>query len=1092
MRIITARPHRLLEHVIAEIGRLSGQEQRCMLLVPSQFTLQAEIEVMGQLGLSGTFLIDVLSPGRLQERVFERAGRPDRTIFDEQGKCMVLAQIIEAEKENLSVYRSTAESGQQGLAGRMSALIADFKRSGKTAQDIEASLAAMDESARRTSAARKLADAARIYAAYEQRMEGKLSDAEDISREMLTRLPRSGVLEGRHVFIYGFDMITPTFAQQITEMAKLAASLTLAVETDKNAAPDGRFFAPVNLSLSRLRAMAEEAGIACGEERITSALHAHADIRALESGLYALGAKPQDAAPEAIELLSVSSARQEVHILAARIRKMLMEGADPAEMAVVYPRGGGYAPLLAAILPQYGVSAYIAEKRPAGAHPLCRFVVAALAVVAAGFRTADVIECIRSGFMRLDQQEADALCAYLEGTDVRGERFTRPFTYVKNGNDETLAALNASREAAAAPLLAFKVRMRAADSADDTVAAVLALLEDVQAFDTLAAMRGDLTAAGLESEAEDCAQVWNALMDTLDQLHALLGGRSAAAKLTMKLLENGLSALSLSALPPADGSVICGEIGNVRPPRLKTLFALGMNDSAAQGGGGLFTPQEQSEAAAATGAYLGMSPMEREALYQLDELKMLSSAGEKLFVSYALADETGKALREGAAVSGLKRLFPQLRVSGGLVSKERESMLTAPGAAAEALAAHLSDAADGAPLEDIYLQAYAALAKTQEGQEKLLAVTRRLGEKGRRELTSAQARALYGRPVMSVSRLETFAQCPYRHFVRYGLSPEEPQEPGVDRAELGTLYHEAAERFTRRAAALPQFPEISSEVCEKIMDEAISPLLDAWKKSPLGETARGEAVARRIRRTAQRAGKNIVAQYAGSRFVPVDQEMIFGQKGAAPITLELADGTFVYLQGRIDRIDVLDGTHLRVVDYKSGAKQFDPTMVYYGMQLQLLLYLAAALHELPGMHAGGLFYCRIADPTIKTESRIREEVERQIAKKLSLAGISLSDVQVLSAQSAHHAAMITKEGKPSGTYRGQMATGEELDAMVAFARRKAAQLAGSAYAGEIENYPAVYGTFSACGYCRYSAICGFDPAAGRRKHLVKKGIEDIK
>ena len=1092
MRIITARPHRLLPAVIAEIGELSQRGERCMLLVPSQYPLQAEIELMTQLALDGSFLIDVLSPGRLQERVFERAGRPDRVIFDERGKCMVLCEIITEEKENLTVYRSTAESGQQGFASRMSALIADFKRSGRTAQDIMLSLEAMDDQARRSSAGRKLADSARIYAAYEQRMAGTLSDAEDVSREMLARLPRSGVLEGRHVFIYGFDMITPTFAQQIAGMAKCAVSLTLAVETDKNAAQDGRLFAPVNLSIERLKKLAKDEGIACSEERLDAPLDAHADIQALERGLYALGGIPQEGAPQNIGLLAVSSARQEVHICASRIRRMLMEGADPAQIAIVYPRGGGYAPHLSAIMPQYGVSVYVAEKRPAGAHPLCRFIIGALAVVSGGWRAADVIECVQSGFMNLPQEDADALCAYLESTDVRGEKLKKPFAYIKGGDEEELKRINESRAAVAAPLDAFAKALRAAKTADDTVSAVLGLLDSVGAFDTLNAMRDELVQAELDAEAEDCAQVWNALMDTLDQLHALLGGRSIAAKLVLTLLQNGLSALELSALPPADGSIICGEIGNVRPPRVKTLFALGMNDAASPTSSGLFTPQEQSTAAEVTGAYLGMSPAERAALYQLDELKILSGAGERLMISYALADETGKALREGTAVQGLRRLYPQMQVSGGLVSRERESMLAAPDAAVEALAVHLSDAADGAAIGSPYVQAYAALAGSEAGREKLREITRRLGAQPKRRLTGPQARALYGRPVMSVSRLETFAQCPYRHFVRYGLSPEEPQEPGVDRAELGTLYHDAAERFTRAATALPQFPNLDAATCERLMDDAVSPLIAAWRKSPLGESERGAAIAQRIRKTAQRAGKNIIAQYAGSRFVPVDQEMVFGRKGAAPIMLELADGTFVYLQGRIDRIDVLDGTHLRVVDYKSGAKQFDPTMVYYGMQLQLLLYLAAALHELPGMRAAGLFYCRIADPTIRTESRIVEEVEKQIAKKLQLAGISLADVSILIAQSTHHAAMVTKEGKPSGTYRGQMATGEEMDAMVGFAKRKAAQLAGDAYAGEIGDYPAAFGAFSACGYCRYGAICGFDPATGRRKQLSKKSVEDIR
>lgn len=1092
MKIITSRPHRLLPAVIAAIGDMAERGEKCMLLVPSQYTLQAEIEIMTQLGLDGTFLIDVLSPGRLQERVFERAGRPDRVIFDERGKCMVLAEIIGEEKENLTVYRSTAENGQQGLAARMSALIADFKRSGKTAQDVAAALDAMDERVRRSGTGRKLADAARIYAAYEQRMAGTLSDAEDVSREMLSRMPRSGVLAGKHVFIYGFDMITPTFAAQIVEMAKCAKSLTLAVETDKNAAPDGRLFAPVNLSIERLRKIAKDMGIACEEERLDAPLDAHEDIRALERGLYALGGRPENGVPENIGLLAVSSARQEAHICASRIRSLIAGGEDPAQIAIVYPRGGGYAPYLSAILPQYGISAYIAEKRPAGAHPLCRFVISALAVVSGGWRTADIIECVQSGFMRIEQEAADVLCAYLEGTDIRGERITKPFTYIKSGEEDELDRMNGTRAAIAAPLAAFAKALRGAKTADDTVQAVLELLESVDAFDTLGNMRAALAEAGLDAEAEDCAQVWNALMETLDQLHALLGGRSVAPKLVLTLLENGLSALELSALPPADGSIICGEIGNVRPPRVRTLFALGMNDSAAPGASGLFTPQEQSEAADVTGAYLGMSAAERAALYQLDELKILSGAGERLMISYALADETGRALREGAAVQGVRRLYPEIEVAGGLLDKERESMLAAPDAAVEALAVHLSAAADGAEIENSYLQAYAALAGSEAGREKLLDITRKLGTKAQRQLSSAQARALYGRPVMSVSRLETFAQCPYRHFVRYGLTPQEPQEPGVDRAELGTLYHEAAERFTRAATAAPQFPDIDEATCARLMDEAILPLIDLWRKSPLGESARGASIARRIRKTAQRAGKNILSQYAGSRFVPVDQEMVFGQRGAAPITLELADGTHVYLQGRIDRIDVLDGTHLRVIDYKSGAKQLDPTMVYYGMQLQLLLYLSAALSELPGLQAAGLFYCRIADPTVKTESRIIEEVERQIAKKLSLAGISLSDVEILRAQSAQHAAMITKDGKPSGIYRGAMATQEEMDAMVAFAGRKAGQLAGDAYSGEIADYPAVFGAFNACSYCRYDAICGFDPATGKRKRLVKKSIGDIR
>lgn len=1095
MKIVTARAHRLLAETVARIGALSAQGERCMLLVPSQFTLQAEIEVMTRLNLPGTFTIDVLSPGRLQGRVFERAGQPDRVIFDERGKCMVLCEIIAQEKENLTVYRSAAENGALGLAQKMSSLIADFKRGGKTAEDILASLEKMNDAQRARPSARKLADAARIYAAYESRMRGKLCDTEDVAREMLTRMARSGVLTMQNVFVYGFDMITPGFAAQLVHMASLAQSLTLCVETDDNGAPDGRLFAPVNASIDRLCKLAGQAGIGVTRERIDRALDVPEDLQLLERSLFALGARGTQEAPEHIELHAVSSMLQEVHLAASRMRRMMADGEDTAQMAVVYPKESGYAPLLAGVLPQYGISAYIAEKRPAGAHPLCRFVTSALAVATGGWRASDVVECVQSGFLRLTQEEADALCAYIEGMDVRGDAIRRAFTYVKDGSEETLLQLNAAREKAVAPLAALQRALGRAKNADDTIAAMLELLTGVDALDTLDAQRSALTQAGLPSEAEDCAQVWNLLMETLDQLHTLLGEGKTPGKVVLELLDSGLSALELAALPPADGAVICGEIGNVRTAEVRTLFALGMNDQAETGDGALLTPQEQSEVSEAADVYLGMSPAQRAALAQLDELKTLTGCTRRLIVSYALADETGRALRESAAVQAMKRLFPAMPVHGGIALREREAMLCAPDSALLALSVALSTRADGGEaLSAAYEQAYAALNSDAQGKEKLHAVTRQLGNAAQKRLDGQRARALYGRPVMSVSRLETFAQCPYRHFIRYGLSPKEPLRPGVDRAELGTLYHEAAERFTRAVTSLPQFPNVDEATCDALMEETVRPLIEDWRRSPLGESARGAAIARRIGRTARRTARSIVSQFAQSRFAPLHFEVVFGQKGVAPIMLELSDGTFVYLQGRIDRIDVLDGEtkRIRVIDYKSGAKKFDPTMAYYGIQLQLLLYLAAAMAQIPGAQAAGFFYCRIADPTVKTESRVKEEVERQIAKKLALAGVSLSDVEVLRAQDARHAAMITKDGKPSGLYRASMADETCMDAMIGFAKDKAAALAEDAYAGMIDDVPAVFGAYNACAACDYGAVCGFDPTVKRRRRLSKKSMEDLK
>jgi len=1089
MKIITGRPHRLLGHLLEHMRNLISSGERCMLIVPSQYTLQAEVEVMEALNLPGTFLIDILSPVRLKSRVFERAGEPDRVIIDERGKCMVLSTIIEEEKENLTVYRASASDAADGLSKKMSAMIADLKRSAVTPEALDNAIESMEDS---DPGKNKLSDIQRIYAAYEARMIGRLADDEDVSREMRTRMKRSGVLDHQHVFVFGFDMITPTFAEDLLHMDVLAKSVSLFIETDKNSAPDGRLFSPVNESIERLAATAKERGVPIERKTVHSPLNAPKNIRELEEGLFALGAQEITDFPDSISICACANRRAEAHRAASMIRQLLINEESPSDIAIVYPKGSGCGALLETIFPQYDLQAYISEKRNASAHPLCRFLLSALAIVSGGWRTADIIECLHSGFTGHTQDEIDALCSYAEGIDLRSEAWKRPFAFMKKGATSDLDALNASRERLAQPLIDFEKRIVKSKNGDDVLNAIVALLDDVQAFETLSDMRETLIKEKQDALAQDCAQVWNRLMETLDQLHTLLGGESVSSATLLMLLKSGLQAMELSALPPVDGAVICGEIGNVRTAQVSFLFVIGMNDMGSGDENGLLTPLEMEEAEQATRAYLGMRASQRAALSQLDILKVMSGTKKKLSVSYSLADDTGKALREDSAVSALKRLFVNMPVSGGLAKEDLESMLTAPKPAVQALSVMLSDAADEKrDMAETGAQVYAALSREQEGEESLLRMTRRLSQSARSRLIASQARTLYGRPVMSVSRLETFAQCPYKHFVRYGLAPQEEIRPGVDRAELGTLYHEAAEQFIRRISNQAEFPDIDAETSDKIMDDVMKPLLEAWSQSPLVTSRRGASIAARISKTAKRAGRNILSQYAGSSFRPMRSELIFGQGDLAPITLELSDGSTIFLQGRIDRIDVMDGDRIRIIDYKSGTKKFDPTMAYWGMQLQLMLYLAAALSRIPGSRAAGFFYCWIANPVIHSESRVKEEIERQLAKKLALAGISLSDVSVLRAHGESHAAMITKDGKPNGRYASSMVDEEGMENLVAFARGKAVSIAGQVYGGVIDDSPAEYGQFDACAQCDYAAVCGFDPSRGRRRRLQGKTLEDL-
>lgn len=1090
-RVLTGRMHRLLPEVVAHIGEAYRAGARCILVVPEQYTLQAETEIVERLHLPGYFDIDVLSPTRLQSRVFERAGQPARVRIDERGKCMVLCAALENLQEEMRFYRGAGR--QTGFVQRLSSLLADFKRGGLAPDGVRA---LAEKAADRPALAMKLSDAAQLFEAYERQLAGRFVDGEDVQRELLARLDASGVVREAEVFVYGFDMITPTFAAELCQIAKIAKGLTLALVLDAPPARDAALYEPAQRSLLRLEAMLREAGIPARRERIEAPLPAPPGIVHLERELYAYPMRARRGEPDDIFLHASATPFAEVHHAAAGIRRLAMEGKPFCRMAVVYTDGSVYAPLCERIFAQYDIPVYVSEKRPALSHPLFRFLLASLRAATRGYRVEDLMACVRTGYCGMTDEEADALDTYVTVYGIRSGRMRSPFTF---GDAQEVEAAEALRGRVVEPILRLQRALGKAKDASGTVDAVFGYLEERGTFETLQREQEELMRLGLQVEASACAQVWNLLMELLDQMHTLLAGHKGRLQTIMDMLEAGVGAMELGALPPTQEALVAGQIGNVRTAQVDALFLLGMNDGRLQSSAqSLLTDEERAYASKAAKAYLGMVDSDRAQLSRLDVLQVMTLPRERLHVSYALADEEGRALRPEAAVLALRRVFPDMRVTGGALDKGEEAALVSPRAALDALAVRLRSLADAgeAEVEGPWREAYAVLSADEAYAGRVhdvrdALITRVYAP----HLRVATARALYGRRTVSVSKLETFAQCPYRHFVGYGLRPVQRRATGTERDKLGELYHTAVERFTRAALEQENWPDVEREESDRMMDAVVEPLLGEWGKTPMGESARGKAFAGRMRRTARRAGWTLTRQMQGSGFRPEEMEFTFGSGAIPPIEIELASGERMYLKGRIDRIDLMEteeSVYLRVIDYKSGRKEMDATDIYWGLQLQLLIYLQAVAQRYRGARAAGLFYCRIDDPLIVKNLRVREAVEHEIAKQLSLKGLSLSDVEIIRAQGTDQQEALLKK---DGTLRqgAPAVTEREMALLVDYAMRMAAQLSERIAAGEIDISPVQRGNFRACAYCDFRDICGFDPLlyGASTRILTPKKLSDI-
>lgn len=1114
VRILTGRSRRLMPRVVREVGEAYAAGARCLLLVPEQYTLQAELELIERLDLPGFFDLEVLSPTRLTHRVFERAGSPARVRIDARGKRMVLRCALEEMGGDLRFYRRAAT--RAGFVDKLAELIADLKRGGVTPEALAALCAPLAE----TDPLRaKLEDVAAVYAAYERRMSGRFVDGEDVERTMRERLAASGLLRGARVWVAGFDMLTESFSRTLTAMAAQADSLCVALVMDGPPSRDAALYAPVARSAARLEEMLAGAGVACSREREDSPLIAAPALAHLEGELFAYPVRAMKGPPSGLTLRACANpfaeARQAAEQILAWVRQ---EGLAWSEIAVQYTDAGTYAGIVRQVFARHGIPAYIDEKVPAGRHPLVIGLLAALRCATQGYAHEDAMLYLKSGFAGLDDEEGFALERYAVEHGLRGARWKQPLL---RGGEALRERTEPLRARFADPLAELQEGLRKARDADGTLRAIVAFLRRIHAFEALDAYGKALESAGMDAEAAHNAQIWTHLMETLDQMHALLDGRRGTSDAVVDMLSAGLTDAELGALPPSPQALLCGTLGRTRTGRVRALLVLGLGDGKlGEAQPGLLGDEERQKAQRLGPVYLGMDAVARAQLARLDVLQALTLPDERLWLSYPLADMGGAAQRPATVCAQLRRIFPALETQSDLDGDDAAFAAT-PRAALDALGPALRQAFDaGSPPGGLAVEAFAWLRARPEWRGEannlLAGLTARVETDAALDIAGASA-AIAAPARSSISRLETYAACPYQHFVTYALRPRPIVPYGVLRNELGTWYHAALEAYTRLAMEQPDWPHISRDRSDGLMERAMRPLMEDWRRGPLGEDAQAQALGRRVCATAQRAAWTLTSQLQSGGFRPERLELDFGRGETPGLALPLEGGGELYLHGRIDRIDTWrEGgkEYLRVVDYKSSKSEqkLDGARLYWGLQQQLPLYLAAAMRAMPHAEPAGMFYFRIDDPLVDLRpdppapsgaaelgsaaelEAIRRALtvgraEAEIGKKLRMRGVMLENPEVVKALGSGE--LITAKGALHK--RAASATPEQMRRLLAHARLRAAGFAQRIGKGDIGVQPVQAGTWCACQYCEYASVCGIDPLleGGRPRTLPKLSMDEL-
>lgn len=637
--------------------------------------------------------------------------------------------------------------------------------------------------------------------------------------------------------------------------------------------------------------------------------------------------------------------------------------------------------------------------------------------------------------------------------------------------------------------------MREAKTASQSVRAIYDLLLAVNAWDRLQQLEQQLAEAGLDGEVSVNRQVWQFVLDLLDSLHALLGEGRALMSDIHRYVESAVGCGSLKPLPQQGESVLVGEAGHIMTDRIRAVAVLGMQDGVLNAGkSSLITEQERAALGKVHGRPIGIDRLEENALRKSDFYRTLFLPTERLSLSWSVASADGAALLPSALVEDIRRLAPALTVGGGIRAEQTDAPI-APAPALTQLALRLRRAADGVEssetteraLDGAWQDALRYLWHSpvygRVTRQMLDSLGRQLGVQALSPQVAAQ---LFGGSRTSITRLETYAACPYQHYVTYGLKPQLPREFAFLADEKGTFSHEMLQQFMETCMRRPDWPEIDEETIDHILDSQFAEAEKAWADGPLRDDAIGVWTGRDAQRAVRRSAHVLMKHAANSAFHPIRTEAVFGdgQPGSMPpVVLNLQDGHQVALQGKIDRVDAYegpDGVFLRVVDYKSSQKKLEMNRLWHGLQLQLMLYMQAVGGGMAGVRPAGAVYFTVSDPTIEPKDETPQAIEAALLSEMRLRGVVLNDPAVISAMDRTPGISMSKMINADGSVseRASALSGEELELLMDHASRRAAQAAQSIRRGEIAPMPVRDNKgdrgFDPCRWCDYAALCPRD------------------
>lgn len=1086
--------------------------KKLVLLVPEQYTLQAERDLIKVLGTGGILNTEVLSFRRMAYRVMNEVGGITFPHIHPAGKSMIIYRILDRLKEQFTIFHKSANC--KGFVNTLSTLITELKRYNVRADSFDEVLEGLTED---NYLLHKLKEIKLIYSEFDNMLESRYRDTDDELTLLASKLDSTEMYSKAEIWIDGFAGFTPQEVEVISKLIQQTENVYITMCTDvlfdemQSGSTD--VFAAVKKSCKKFVSIAEASDVKIlPPVGLNSAnlprFKESRELQSQEANYFAYPYRVYQQPTTDIELFESVNIYAEIEECARDIIRQCRDNDMQFKDITVATRNlTGYENLIEVIFEQYNIPCFIDSKTEITNHPLVRMVLSMLEIFTENWSYEAVFRYLKSGLTGIEDTRIDLLENYVLACGIRGSRWTqeaewntsiefRPDDKQSPENDEMLLQVNMTRNEVREPLLRFRKKTKGRRTAEDFCTGIYEYLVEIGVEERIRDYIDSFTQNGQLRLAGEYQQVWNILMDVFDQVVEVMGDETFGIEKFANVFKIGLAEYKISSIPASLDQVLIGSIEHLRSHEIKALYILGTNDGVFPSAGiseGVLSDKDR-DVLNKKGIELASDTKSKA----FDELyliyRTLTMPKNFLRISWPIADHEGRTMRPSTIISRMRKIFPNITEKNNILKpvegNNNIDLIASPVPSFNQLVSILRRKNEGIEPGHMWKELFVWFSAQEEWKQKCDAMINALKYRNIAvPVDKAKIRELYGKnPYFTVSRLEKYTSCPFAFYVQYGLGARERKIYRLSPPDVGTFMHAVIERFSKMVDENNySWREFDRQWCSDEVSKIVDELLANMKNTILGGSKRFKALAVRLKRVVTRAVWLIAEHIRRSSFEPVGYEVEFGEGGTyPPIVIELDSGEKIKLVGRIDRIDTLstdNGKYLRIVDYKSGDKDFKLSDVYYGLQMQLITYLDALWEssENNGEKAlpGGILYFRVDDPMIKgTGSSSPEEIETAIMKKLKMKGLLLADVQLIKYMDntieGNSIIIPARINKGDVLGKSSAATIEQFTVLRSFVKQILKDMCSELMKGNVPISPYKKKKLTSCSYCNYSSVCQFD------------------